>query len=302
MWATLNEPWVIVDAGYVHGVHAPGYRDLKKAAQVSANLLRAHGKAVRIYRDLDVSRRADGKGRIGIVVNLEPKDPASEDPTDLLATRRADAYMNRQFLDPLFLGSFPAELDEVFGQEQLRLSAEDFGMLAGSLDFLGINYYTRSVTRHDETAAPLRASTVKQPGTLYTELDWEVHPSSLTALLIRVRDTYGDIPIYITENGAAFQDTEPDDEGRIRDPLRVDYFREHLRAVQRALAAGVDVRGYYAWSLFDNFEWACGYDKRFGIIGVDYATQRRTLKDSARFYRRVISTNGSVLAEGAPEE
>lgn len=302
MWATLNEPWVIVDAGYVHGVHAPGHRDLKKAALVSANLLRAHGKAVRIYRDLDVSRRADGKGRIGIVVNLEPKDPASEDPTDLLATRRADAYMNRQFLDPLFLGRFPTELDEVFGQEQLRLSAEDFGMLAGSLDFLGINYYTRSVTRHDETAAPLRASTVKQLGTLYTELDWEVHPSSLTALLIRVRDTYGDIPIYITENGAAFQDTEPDDEGRIRDPLRVDYFREHLRAVQRALTAGVDVRGYYAWSLFDNFEWACGYDKRFGIIGVDYATQRRTLKDSARFYRWVISTNGSVLAEGAPEE
>jgi len=143
---------------------------------------------------------------------------------------------------------------------------------------------------------------VKQPGARYTELGWEVHPDSLTALLVGVRDTYGDLPIYITENGAAFSDPQPDAAGRIRDSRRVDYFREHLRAVQRALAAGVDVRGYYAWSLFDNFEWACGYDKRFGIIGVDYTTQRRTLKDSARYYRRIIRTNGSALEEETREE
>lgn len=302
MWATLNEPWVVVDAGYVHGTHAPGHRDLKEAALVSANLLRAHAKAVRIYRDLDESLRAGGRGRIGIVLNLEPKVPASDDPSDLLATRRADAYMNRQFLDPLLWGRFPSELDEVYEQDPPRLSPEDFRMLAGSLDFLGINYYTRSVTRHDETAAPTRASVVKQRGARYTELGWEVHPASLTALLIGVRDTYGDLPIYITENGAAFSDPQPDAAGGIRDSHRVEYFRDHLRAVQRALAAGVDVRGYYAWSLFDNFEWTCGYDKRFGIIGVDYATQRRTLKDSARYYRRVIRTNGTDLEEGAKEE
>jgi beta-glucosidase len=298
MWATLNEPWVVVDAGYVHGVHAPGIRDLKTAAKVTANLLRAHGKAVQVYRDLDVSCRAGGGGRIGIVLNLEPKDPASDSLSDLLAVHRADAYMNRQFLDPLLLGRFPEELAEVYGPDQPRLSKEDFELLAGSVDFLGINYYTRSVTRHDEAAAPVRASTVKQPGARYTELDWEVHPDSLTTLLLRVRNIYGDMPIYITENGAAFVDPKPGREGRIRDVLRVEYFRDHLRALHGALAAGVDVRGYYAWSLFDNFEWACGYDKRFGIVSVDYKTQRRSFKDSALFYRDVIRTNGSVLGKG----
>ena len=173
---------------------------------------------------------------------------------DLDAVRRADAYMNRQFLDPLLLGRFPEELVEVFGPDRPRLSREDFELLAGSVDFLGINYYTRSVTRHDEAAVPVRASTVKQPGARYTELDWEVHPESLTDLLLRVKDTYGDLPIYITENGAAFEDPPPDTQGRIRDNFRVEYFRDHLRALHRALAAGVDIRGYYAWSLFDNFE------------------------------------------------
>jgi beta-glucosidase len=300
MWSTFNEPWVTVDAGYVHGVHAPGHRDLKEAALVVANLLRAHGRAVQVYRGLDAALRAAGDGRIGIVLNLEPKDAASEDPADQQATVRADAYMNRQYLEPLLLGKFPTELAEVYGPDVPQLAADDFALLTGSLDFLGINYYTRSVTGHDETALPVRAVTVKQPDALYTDLDWEVHPESLTELLVRIRDLAGELPLYITENGAAFPDPAADTEGHIRDELRVAYFREHLRAVQRAIAVGVNVRGYYAWSLFDNFEWACGYAKRFGIVGVDYETQRRTIKDSGLFYRRVIRTNGGVTQ--APQD
>jgi beta-glucosidase len=298
MWSTFNEPWVSVDAGYVHGVHAPGRRNLLEAGLVSANLLRAHGQAVAVYRALDAGCRAQGRGRIGIVLNLEPKTPASQDPADLAAVKRTDAYMNRQFLDPLLRGRHPEGLADVYGTHRPRLSPADFALLDGSLDFLGINYYTRSVTRHDESAPPSYASTAKQPGAQYTELGWEVHPASLTDLLISLRDDYGPLPLYITENGVAFPDPAPDGEGRIHDALRIEYYRSHLLAARRAIEAGVDLRGYYAWSLFDNFEWACGYEKRFGLIAVDSRTQQRTPKDSAAFYREVIRTNGASLAPG----
>ena len=293
LWSTFNEPWVSVDGGYVHGAHAPGHKDLHEAGLVSANLLRSHAAAVAVYRGLDARHRADGRGQIGIVLNLEPKYPASNDPADLAATRRADAYMNRQFLDPLLLGRQPAGLAEVYGDDLPPLTPADFAALDGSVDFLGVNYYTRSVTRHDDTAAPTFAATAKQPGALYTKMNWEVHPASLTALLISLRATYGDLPLYITENGAAFDDPAPDADGAIHDELRQEYYRTHLQAIARAIDAGVNVQGYYAWSLFDNFEWACGYDMRFGLIAVDLATQRRRFKDSAYYYRQVIRTNGA---------
>jgi beta-glucosidase len=288
MWATLNEPWVVTDAGYLHGAHAPGHRNLFEAPRATHNLLRAHGAAVQAYR-------AEGTQRIGIVVNLEPKYPASERPDDLAATRRADAYMNRQYLDPIFFGSYPEELRDVFGEAWPDHADSDMTLIRQEIDFLGVNYYTRSVTRDDPRALPVRASGVRQDRHTHTEMSWEVYPQGLTDTLEWVRARYGTLPLYVTENGAAFYDPPSAGGGPIDDPLRVAYYREHLRAVRRAIEHGVDVRGYFAWSLFDNFEWSYGYTKRFGIVHVDFATQERTPKASARFYSNVVRSNGAVL-------
>jgi beta-glucosidase len=297
-WVTLNEPWVVVDGGYMHGVHAPGRASLADAAVAAHNVLRAHGQAVRAYRAVSAPQRAGGCGEIGIVVNIEPKDAASDREVDLAATARADAYMNRQYLDALFLGRYPEELPAIFGHDWPRHPSADFTLIGEPVDFLGLNYYTRAVTRHDPEHPPLFAATVPQPGAEYTALDWEVHPDSLRRVLLWLRDRYGDRPLYITENGAAFPDGPVDDAGRLRDPRRVAYLRSHLRAVRDAIADGVDVRGYFAWSLLDNFEWACGYDKRFGLVHVDRATMARTWKDSAFFYREVVASHGEFLDGG----
>ena len=288
MWATLNEPWVVTDGGYLHGVLAPGHRSLFEAPIAAHNLLRAHGAAVDVYR-------AEGKHRIGIVVNLEPKHPASQSPEDLAAARRADAYMNRQFLDPLLLGHYPEELVGIFGEAWPEFPAADLEAIRRPIDFVGVNYYSRSVVKHEPKAWPVGAGRVKQPG-LHTEMDWEIYPDGLAEILLWVRERYGTIPLYVTENGAALADAEPVG-GLVQDPVRVAYLRDHLRAVRRAMDGGVDVRGYFAWSLLDNFEWSQGFSKRFGLIRVDYATQKRTAKASARYYTKVIQSNGTALDE-----
>ena len=287
-WATLNEPWVVADQGYLHGSHPPGHSDFREVPIVSHNLLRAHGMGVRACR-------AAGARKVGLVVNIEPKYPASDRPEDLAATRRADAYMNRQYLDPVLLGRYPAELEEIFGKAWPQFSATDFDLIREPIDYVGLNYYTRSITHHDPDAAFGQWGSRPHPTHLRTEMDWEVFPQGLTDTLVALRRQYGAIPIYINENGAAFPDppVAPPD---LQDPLRVDYFRTHLLAVQEAIRLGVDVRGYFAWSLLDNFEWALGYAKRFGIVHVDFGTQRRTPKASARFLSEVIRSNGAVLA------
>ncbi|HEX9274937.1 MAG TPA: GH1 family beta-glucosidase [Casimicrobiaceae bacterium] len=288
LWATLNEPWVVTDGGYLHGAIAPGHRNRFEAPIATHNLLRAHGAAVQAYR-------AEGKHRIGLVVNLEPKYPASDAPADRAATARADAYMNRQYLDPVFLKHYPDELQEIFGEAWPEWPAEDFALIAQPIDFLGINYYTRNVTRFDADAWPLRAAPVRQPRATYTETKWEVFAQGLTDTLVQVKERYGNLPLYVTENGAAFFDPPTAESDRVEDPLRVDYLRKHTRALHAALQSGVDLRGYFVWSLLDNLEWSLGYSKRFGIVHVDFATQKRTLKDSARFYSRIIATNGRIL-------
>lgn len=288
MWATLNEPWVVTDGGYLHGALAPGHRILHEAPIATHNLMRAHAAAVEAYR-------AVGAHRIGIVVNLEPKYPASEREEDLAATRRADAYMNRQYLDPVLLGSYPEELREIFGEAWPDRLSSEAAQLKQPIDFVGVNYYTRSVTRNDPSAWPVRAARVEQPRHAYTETSWEVYPQGLTDTLEWVTERYGRIPLYVTENGAAFYDPPQPIDGRIEDPLRVAYYRAHLTAAHEALCAGVDLRGYFAWSLLDNYEWSLGYSKRFGLVHVDYATQKRTPKASARFYSEVIRTHGAAL-------
>jgi beta-glucosidase len=287
MWSTLNEPWVVTDGGYLHGVLAPGHRNLFEAPIASHNLLLAHAAGVEAYR-------AEGRHRIGLVVNIEPKYPASESAEDLAATRRADAYMNRQYLDPVIHGRYPEEMREIFGEAWPDFAAGDLERIRRPIDFLGINYYTRGVTRNEPASLPVRAATVRQKRHAYTETGWEVYPPGLTDTLVWVRQQYGDIPLYITENGAAFYDP-PTADGEVQDPLRVDYLRTHLRAARQAIDQGVDLRGYFAWSLLDNLEWSLGFAKRFGIVHVDFETLRRTPKASARFYSEVIRTMGAAL-------
>ena len=287
MWATLNEPWVVTDGGYLHGPLAPAHRSWFETPLASHNLLRAHGTAVAAYR-------AIGKNTIGIVVNLEPKVAASESAEDREATKRADAYMNRQYLDPIFLGSYPKELPPLFGDAWPDWPVHDYALIRQPIDFLGVNYYTRNVTRYDPDNWPLRAASVPQEQATYTETGWEVFAPGLTDTLLWVRERYGKLPLYITENGAAFYDP-PVADGGVDDPLRVSYLRQHILAAREAMRRGVDLRGYFVWSLLDNFEWALGYAKRFGIIHVDFETQKRTMKASAHFYREVVRSRGAVL-------
>ena len=266
-WVTLNEPWVVTDGGYLHGALAPGHKNMFEAPIASHNMMRAHGAAVKTYREV-------GAHEIGLVVNIEPKYPASDSEADQAATRRADAYMNRQYLDPALKGEYPAELKEIFGEAWPDWPQQDLVDIAQPVDFIGINYYTRNVVRHDETSWPLKASMVLQKGKTYTETGWEVHAPALKDLLLWFKKLYGDTPLYITENGAAFYDPPVAMEDGVHDPLRVSYLKQHIGAVGDAIAAGVDVRGYMLWSLFDNLEWSLGYSKRFGMVHVDFESRR----------------------------
>jgi beta-glucosidase len=289
LWATINEPWVVSDLGYLTGEMAPGHRVWAEAPLVAHNLLRAHAAGVQAFR------ASGARGAIGLVVNLEPKYAASDDAADQAAQRRAQAYMNARYLDPLLLGRYPAELREVFGDAWPAWIEEEAAALRVPTDWIGVNYYTRAVVRHDAGDPLLRAARVPQPRRAHTEMGWEVSPQALADVLTWVTERYGRPALYVTENGAAFYDPPVADGDVVEDPHRVAYFRDHLRAVERAIAAGADVRGYYAWSLLDNFEWALGYAKRFGIVHVDLETQRRTPKRSARFYSEVIRTHGESV-------
>jgi beta-glucosidase len=293
MWSTLNEPWVVTDGGYLSGVLAPGHSNLFEAPIAAHNLLRSHGLAVERFRFSKAAKR----GKIGITVNLEPKYPASDSPEDLAAVRRADAYMNRQYLDPVFLGRYPDEMREIFGEAWPEWSDEDMRLIKQPIDFLGVNYYTRRVERDYPENLPLRTKHVPQPQHIETDTKWEVFPEALTKILLWATERYGKPAIYITENGAAFYDPPHTIDGRVEDPLRVDYFRQHLRAAHEAMKNGVNLKGYYAWSLLDNYEWAHGHSKRFGIVHVDYSTQQRTIKSSGRYYAEVIRTKGASLAK-----
>jgi beta-glucosidase len=298
-WATINEPWVIVDGGYLHGVLAPGHQSAFEAPRAAHHVLLAHGAAVEAFRASPGPRAG---GRIGIVINLEPKDPYSDSEADLAATRRADAQFNRHYMDALFLKQYPEELAEIYGEGWPRFAPEDFERIAQPIDFLGINYYARALTAADTTCWPTGAAKVRNPDAEYTMLDWEISPDALTRVLTWVRERYTQLPLYITENGAAFEEpaTLNDEIKTFDDPRRVAYFHSHLRAVRDAIDAGVDVRGYFAWSLMDNMEWAHGYDVRFGLLHVDRTTMRRTPKTSARFYRQMALSNGELLDAEIP--
>jgi beta-glucosidase len=288
LWTTLNEPWVVVDGGYLHGKLAPGHRSLFEAPIAAHHLLLAHGAAVEAYR-------AEGRNEIGIVVNLEPKHALTDAESDRAARDRADAYMNRWYLDPVLLGRYPDAMSELFGGAWPDFPARDLERIRQPIDYVGVNYYTRSVVCDAPALLPPGVGRAIVPHRTHTMTGWEVYPEGLAETLVGVRNRYGEIPLYVMENGAAFYDPPVADGDTVLDPLRVTYLRDHLRAARSAIQDGVDLRGYFAWSLLDNFEWAHGYDMRFGLVHVDYATQKRTPKESARFYAEVIRTNGEAL-------
>ncbi|HEV8480907.1 MAG TPA: GH1 family beta-glucosidase [Candidatus Eisenbacteria bacterium] len=291
MWATLNEPWVITDAGYLHGVHAPGHKSRRETPLASHNLLRAHGAAVERFRGL-----GPWASQVGIVVNLEPKEAATDSPEDRAAAERSDAYMNRQYLDPLYFGRYPEELAQMYGRDWPEFPESDFASIRQPIDFLGINYYKRGVMKHDPAGKPEQAALVKPTGGVYSKNGWESHPPSLTRILRWVHERYAAAPLYVTENGFAAPDPDESPPGGLDDSVRVEYYRGHLAAARNAIAAGVDLRGYFAWSLLDNFEWGEGYSLRFGLVHVNFKTQKRTPKASYHFYHDVIESNGAAIS------
>jgi beta-glucosidase len=299
---TLNEPWCASFVGYSTGHHAPGLREIGAGVIAAHHLLLGHGMAVRA-----LANTAGSSAEVGIALNLSPITPASESAEDAAAVQRVDQQRNRWFLDPVLRGSYPEWLLD----EYVRLIGDDF-LQSGDLDvihadlsFLAVNYYT-----------PLRMAAAAPPGepptsrsslgdwlgveerpradVLRTTKGWTIEPDGLTALLLRIKNDYGGIPLYITENGAAFSDYV-DPTGTVRDPERIDYLRRHFAAAHGAISEGVDLRGYFVWSLYDNFEWADGFGQRFGLVFTDYRTQDRILKASARWYRDVIAANAVDL-------
>lgn len=284
-WITHNEPFVAAFAGHFTGEHAPGLRDPVIAFQVLHHLLLSHGLAVEALRD------AVARSQIGIALNLSPVHPASDTAEDRQAAVRADGVNNRLFLDPVLLGRYPDDVLAMCGPLFPLVQPGDMERIAAPLDFLGVNYYSRSVVRHDPDFPILEASQIRPQGNEYSEM-WEIYPPGLYELLTRLKADYPPIDLYITENGIPVPDM-PDQDGRVRDPRRIRYLHDHLAQVQRAVADGVPLRGYFVWSLMDNFEWAYGYKMRFGLVYVDWTTQARTVKDSGRWYAQVIQDSGT---------
>jgi beta-glucosidase len=279
-WITHNEPWVVAFLGHAHGRKAPGVRDWPTALTVAHHLLLSHGLAVDALRAT--------KAPVGITLNLNPMRGEAG------SAARMDAHQNRWFLDPVLRGTYPVEMLERYERHfgaLPQLNPEDMDQIARPIDFLGVNYYSPTTVR-EAAVAPLGAETVTPRGHT-TAMGWAVDAGGLHDLLLRLRADYGDLQIWITENGAAFDDERLVD-GVVEDPSRVAYLADHLEALRRAIADGVDIRRYHAWSLLDNFEWEHGYAMRFGIVRVDYATQERIPKRSALWYRdHIAATRGS---------
>lgn len=294
-WITLNEPWVYMVLGNFFGVHAPGRSHPWAAFRSMHNLLLAHGEAVRRVRNISLS---DGDVKIGITLNLMPIYPESESDRDREAARTADCFINKLFLEPIFKGNYPEDIWKKMWAFRPRVRPGDMGLISEPIDFLGINNYSRGIARYkwsrpffhfDVTGLEIPERDYEKDGVRFTSMGWEVFPEGLYELLTRVRDRYGNLPVYVTENGAAFEDERVGE--RVPDPKRTEFLQLYLDQVGRALADGCNVKGYFVWSFMDNFEWAEGYHKRFGIVYVDYADgQKRIVKDSGLWYRDFVSS------------
>jgi len=278
-FATFNEPFCSAFLGYEIGVHAPGITGVSSGRTAAHHILLAHGLGIKVLR-----KHCDS-AKLGIVLNFTPCYAKTDSPEDIAATKHADEYINQWYIKPLFDKSYPDVIEQLTPEERPPIQDGDFEIMAQKLDFLGINYYTR-----------LFYSKAQSPDELYfehehqqpiTDIGWEIYPQALTELLISLNQKYALPPIYITENGAAMPDQDFKD-GRVNDTDRIAYYHGHLNAVHTAIEQGVDIKGYFAWSLMDNFEWAEGLSKRFGIVHVDYDTQVRTPKASALAYKDLL--------------
>ncbi|MFP4466005.1 MAG: GH1 family beta-glucosidase [Candidatus Goldiibacteriota bacterium] len=294
LWSTFNETYVVANLGYRMGVFAPGIKNEKKAVQVSHNLNIAHARAVKKFREKEIP------GKIGIVHCLTPVHEMEDTPSCRHNAGLVDGMFNRWFMDPSFKGSYPEDIMKRFTEAGIAPQIENGDMeeiKKYKADWLGINYYFR--TRVFDNRSPggefdwkktVNITPVK--GARYTQMGWEVYPEGIYEILKHVSDNYNISEIYIAENGAAMKDTEIDDNGVVVDNDRLEYIKDHLEKCRKAIDEGVPLKGYYYWSLMDNFEWAHGYDPRFGIIRIDYDTLGRTIKKSGRWYAQVIKDSG----------
>ncbi|MEU9736672.1 GH1 family beta-glucosidase [Streptomyces sp. NPDC048002] len=280
LWGTLNEPLCSAWIGHLEGRMAPGLTDLTAAVRASYHLLLGHGLATQAIR------AAVPGARIGLVTNHSTVEAASTHPADIAAAARMDGHTNRWWLDPVYGRGFPADMRELYGVE-LPEQPGDMETIAAPLDWHGLNYYFPATVTDDPEGPVPYAREVRLPDVPRTGMDWQIDAGGLEALLLRLTDDYGVRELYVTENGSAFPDTVAPD-GTVHDPERTLYLEQHVAACARAVRKGSPLAGYYAWSLLDNFEWAYGYDKRFGLVHVDYATQKRTLKTSGQRYADII--------------
>lgn len=278
-WMTLNEPLCSAWIGHLYGAMAPGIEDLQTALNASHHLLMSHGAATKIIR----TNVKDAK--VGIVINVTPAEPTTDSDGDKRAAQLADGFDNRWFLNPVFGHSYPEDVIEVIGKSPV-IHAGDMSLINQPMDFLGINFYFRQTISADETNSPLPIKNVRRENVQRTAMHWEVHAPTFEKILTRIHLDYNPKAIYITENGSAWNDVLVN--GHVNDQERIDYLQSHLDAMFEAKAKGAPINGYFAWSFMDNFEWAYGYDKRFGLIYIDYATQKRIPKKSAYYYRDLL--------------
>jgi beta-glucosidase len=286
-WITLNEPWCSAYLGYGIGVHAPGIKDRQAMVDAAHHLLLGHGLAVpRIKANIAQ------ESQVGITLLLSPAYPADDRPETQRDVKLSNDFCNGWFLDPILRGHYPDKLFENLGVSEPPIQAGDLALIAAPLDFLGINNYSRVLIRGAATQplADSCESISPVPEACYTDMAWEIYPHGLRDLLVHLHQDYTIPKIYVTENGAAFKDVLEDD-GQIHDPRRIDYLRTYLTGLTEAIEQGVPLKGYFAWALIDNFEWSEGYSKRFGIVYVDYPTQRRLIKDSGHWYTALLAAS-----------
>lgn len=289
-WLTLNEPWVFMHLGHIDGVHAPGIKDMDVAAKVYKNILLTHGKAMQTIKSINPDLRA------GHCCNFTEYHPKTEAEADRNAARRYFEYQNMLFTEPWQKGSIPEIVKQLFSENPDSWSREETDLITTPSDLMGFNYYTRYLVSHDEGEF-LQAKCDPPPGHV-TDMNWAVYPQGLSDMLQWAYERY-QLPMYVTENGCAYD--YPVESGRVADQHRIHYIDTHLDACQSALENGVDLRGYHYWSFLDNFEWALGYEKRFGMVHVDFDTQKRIIKDSGYHYRDVIAQHNHQLANNTTE-